>query len=170
MVRIDFGRTHINSLLILCICIDSSSTPFYSGTADSVETPIVNFTSKPDESDLTVFVGKGKASVTFRWTYVVQPEKYLKYIKFGYVEEKGTLQAVVVKTFREDQQGKVIKLGSEVSRKDRITTGKDRKAEFTFKDLRLSDSGEYFCSLFLAVLTKHSVVRLRVEGKSKLAI
>ena len=135
----------------------------FTGLAEGVNLTL-NFTSKPDDRE--IFVGDGKKSVTFKWTFIAKPKNDLWYIQFGYLTENGAYQSVVVKEFRNGSLYVVRKFSDEVSRKDRMETEKDGRAEFTFKNLQLKDSGKYFCGIKLRSFgIQHSIVNLLVAGK-----
>ena len=143
--------------------------------------PFLNFTSKLDNVD--VFIGTGKASVTFIWAYRVQLNEYQDnfsgfFISIGRIDENATdcrgkrytsYDPAVVKNFRR-QRVTITK----ADKKNKIKTTKDLKAELTFQNLDFSDTGRYYCRLTVRTLTpffplsKISEVYLRIVGKMSL--
>mgnify|MGYP001793027445 CR=1 FL=1 len=109
-------------------------------------------------------MGNGKKSEIFKWTFFAKSKTDLKFIQFGYVDGSD-YQSVVVKEFQNGSFHLVKKFSDDTSRKNRMDAAEDAEAKFTFKNLRLNDSGKYFCGVKYSWYgIQHSVVELRVEG------
>ena len=132
--------------------------------AVSVANGAVNWTTKPKDSEY--FVG---SEVIFQWEYSSRSSDAVEFIKFGI---KAAGEDVVI--INKDMFQKVVRFNKEVKPevtatfKGRVTALENQTAGFKITNLRMDDSGKYFCFLEPKdqdLLTVDDYVELKVVGK-----
>lgn len=130
----------------------------------SVANGAVNWTTKPKDSEY--FVG---SEAIFQWEYSSRSSDAVEFIKFGI---KAAGEDVVI--INKDMFQKVVRFNKEVKPevtatfKGRVTALENQTAGFKITNLRMDDSGRYFCFLEPEdqdLLTVDDYVELRVVGK-----
>ena len=127
----------------------------------------MNWTTKPKDSEY--FVG---SETIFHWEYSSRSPDAVQFIKFGIVAAGENVVIV-----NKDMLLKVVVFNTKVKRNvtasfdGRVTVLENQTASFKISNLRMGDSGKYFCFLEPKdpyVLTVDDFVEIKVVGKSRI--
>lgn len=130
----------------------------------SVAGEAVNWTAKPKDSEY--FVG---SEAIFQWQYSSPSPDAVQFIKFG-IEADGENVVIINK----DMFQKVVRFNTAEKRNvtssfdGRVTALENQTATFKITNLRMDDSGKYFCFLEpqdTLALTISDYVKIKVVGK-----
>ncbi|XP_078355234.1 neural cell adhesion molecule 2-like [Oculina patagonica] len=127
----------------------------------SVAAEAVNWTAKPKDSEY--FVGR---EAIFQWEYSSPSPDAVQFIKFGIVADGDDVVLI-----NKDMFQKVVRFNTEEKRNvtsslnGRVTALKNQTASFKITNLKMDDSGKYFCFLEPqnpVALTISDYVRIKV--------